>query len=127
MISWAIHELAKDMKLQERLHAEIVQQVTRAEDLSYDLVMGKSMPLLANVYKEVLRLYPATAIIARVAVADEALGGYHIPAGELPRKHFVVLTLLLFFQTAVALGPWAIGRNQKLWKEPQKFNPDRFN
>ncbi|HEX8510695.1 MAG TPA: cytochrome P450 [Propionibacteriaceae bacterium] len=59
---------------------------------------------------EALRLYPPAHSVARVAAADEVLGGYHIPAG-----------------TTVLVATWAIHRSPALWPDPEVFDPRRFD
>ena len=66
--------------------------------------------LLTNVVKEGMRLHPPFIGTSRVAVEDTMLGDYQIPAG-----------------TVVIAGFYAIHRMAKHWKEPLKFNPDRFD
>jgi cytochrome P450 len=41
------------------------------------------MPVLTACVNETLRLYPPAAQFARVAAADEVLGGYQIPKGMI--------------------------------------------
>jgi cytochrome P450 len=56
-----------------------------------------------------LRLYPPVWIISRMAVADDEIDGYAIPAGSL-----------------VCISPYLLHRNPRTWDEPERFEPRRF-
>ena len=62
-----------------------------------------------QVINEALRLYSPIHSISRVALTDDVLGGYHIPAG-----------------TTIYVSLYATHRLPKLWPDPDKFDPDRF-
>ena len=89
-----------------KLHAEV------------DRVLGRRMPtsreLDALVYteqivNETLRLYSPIHSISRVALVDDTLGGYHIPAGA-----------------TIYVSLHATHRLARLWPDPDRFDPDRF-
>jgi len=55
-------------------------------------------------------MYPSVSMqTTRVTVEDTELGGYKIPKG-----------------TCVEVWPWLIHRNAKYWKDPEVFDPERF-
>ena len=62
-----------------------------------------------KVIKESMRLHPSAWSISRRALADDSIGGYHIPAGAI-----------------VALSPYTLHRHPTFWLEPEKFDPERF-
>ncbi|KAJ7097406.1 cytochrome P450 [Mycena epipterygia] len=65
-LAFGLLELAKDLKFQDQLRAEIHSTlVADGRNVAYD-----SMPLLNAFIKEALRIYPAEAISDRVAVQD---------------------------------------------------------
>ncbi|XP_063942965.1 cytochrome P450 77A1 [Daucus carota subsp. sativus] len=67
-------------------------------------------PFLNAVTKELLRKHPPTYFVLSNAVTDPSkLAGYDIPLG----------TTVEFFTPP-------IGNDQKIWSDPEKFNPDRF-
>lgn len=83
-----------------------------------DRVLGGRMPTSADldaltyteqVINETLRLYSPIHSISRVALADDTLGGYHIPAG-----------------TTIYVSLYATHRLARLWPEPDRFDPERF-
>ncbi len=64
---------------------------------------------LRQVVDETLRLRGPVAMTARTAVADDALGGFRIKAGDV---------VLPFF--------WGVHRHPEFWDAPQVFDPMRF-
>ena len=62
-----------------------------------------------RVIQEAMRLYPPAALIVREARQDVGLGQEHIRAG-----------------TAVYIPVYALHRHEKLWHEPDRFDPARF-
>jgi len=64
---------------------------------------------LGHVLNEALRLYPPTALVGRVSAADDVVAGYAVPAGS-----------------SVLMSPYALGRLERLWPEPDAFRPERF-
>lgn len=59
--------------------------------------------------EETLRLYPAGWLMTRKAIKDDQLGDYFVPAG-----------------TEIYISPYLIHRHPTYWKDPDCFNPDRF-
>uniref|UniRef100_A0A2N9JBV6 Cytochrome P450 n=1 Tax=Fagus sylvatica TaxID=28930 RepID=A0A2N9JBV6_FAGSY len=65
---------------------------------------------LQAIVKETLRLYPPGPVIPRAAMEDCTLSaGYHIPA-----------------DTRLMVNVWKIHRDEHLWPNPHKFQPERF-
>ena len=105
-MSWALHYLTQQPEVAARLQDEV------------DSVLGKRTPTLMdlrqltyarNVMQESLRLYPPAYWLARTAVEDDVIDGYHIPAGKM---------VAIMFQT--------IHRHPEQWENPHVFDPDRF-
>uniref|UniRef100_A0ACD5VTM7 Uncharacterized protein n=1 Tax=Avena sativa TaxID=4498 RepID=A0ACD5VTM7_AVESA len=69
-----------------------------------------SLKYLRMVVKETLRLHPpATLLLPRETTRRIQVAGHSIPA-----------------KTKVMVNAWAIGRDPSVWKDPEEFNPDRF-
>jgi cytochrome P450 len=62
------------------------------------------------VVQEAMRLYPPAWIISRVAIEEDTIGGYSIPAGSL-----------------VDVSPYLMHRHPGFWEDPLKFEPERFS
>ncbi|SKA37365.1 cytochrome P450 [Consotaella salsifontis] len=61
------------------------------------------------VVEEALRLYPPAPFIGRQAVADDLVAGHFIPKGA-----------------ELLIAPWLVHRHRALWREPDRFRPERF-
>jgi len=132
LIGFALSLLSSHPQVASRVSAEVTavleakkkggaqRQARSKESLDLDDLLGTSydlieesdlrkMKILGNVVKETMRLFPSGAIFDRVAVRDTSVAGINIPA----------FTTLLF-------SPFSLGRHPSYWKEPEKFDPDRF-
>lgn len=103
---WSLFLIASAPAVQERLAAE-----TTGRDLGAD---GAAEALPALVYTravvhEALRLYPPAFTIARRAIAADVAGGVAVPARAI-----------------VLISPWVLHRHRRLWRDPERFDPERF-
>jgi cytochrome P450 len=64
---------------------------------------------VSMVVQESLRLYPPAWAIERVALADDEIGGFTIPAGGL-----------------VVISAYTMHRHPLYWEDPEGFDPERF-
>jgi cytochrome P450 len=63
------------------------------------------------VVDEAMRLYPPLPIMMmRRAAAEDIVCGHRIPRGSI-----------------IAIMPWVVHRHRKLWQDPDRFDPERFN
>ncbi|WP_327146842.1 cytochrome P450 [Nocardia sp. NBC_01327] len=104
LLEAALHYLAADPALQQRLRAGIESR----GGFGYDEVAG--MRDIRNVLSETLRLHPPVPGLFRVAREDRILGGYRIPQGQ-----------------AVFVLSLAAHRDRQVWGEDADiFDADRF-
>ncbi|KAM0909650.1 hypothetical protein ACQ4PT_014705 [Festuca glaucescens] len=107
-VEWAIGELVKNPRVQEKLQEELDRVVGR------DRVMSETdfpnLPYLNAVVKESLRLHPPTPLmLPHKASAAVKIAGYDIPKGA-----------------SVTVNAWALARDPKVWDSPLEFRPERF-
>jgi retinoid hydroxylase len=106
-LTWALVELAARPTWQERLRQELSQVL-----LSEPLNLGhlKHLHQMTNFLKEIERIYnPSGVVLLRGVVKEFNYAGYRIPPG------WVVI---------VAQG--LTHRLPDIYKEPERFDPDRF-
>ncbi|KAJ6508851.1 cytochrome P450 [Mycena sanguinolenta] len=76
-----------------------------------------SLPYVEALYREVLRWKPVAPIgMAHASTEDDIYNGYFIPKDML----------IAWLGTAVIGNIWAMTRDQSIYHEPERFDPDRF-
>jgi len=107
MMAWSLLILSQHPEHLARVRGEVdnvlVGRLPEAADL-------KQLVYTKRVIQEVARLRPSFWWFARVAIADDEIGGQHIKAG-----------------TTVFISQYLIQTSPNLWDEPEKFDPDRFS
>ncbi|KAJ9560132.1 hypothetical protein OSB04_005292 [Centaurea solstitialis] len=107
-MEWSMSLLLNHPHMLEKAQNEIDQIV--GEDRLVDESDIPNLPYLRCIINETLRLYPAgPMLIPHESSHDCVVGGYNIPRG----------TMLLVNQ-------WAIHHDPKLWSDPERFDPERF-
>jgi cytochrome P450 len=105
-LAWTVYAIAQHPEVRRRLEAELAEvldgRVPTAEDLP-------ELTYLKQVVDETLRMYPPIWLFPRDAVADDVIGGYHVPAGS-----------------TVLIPPYAAHHNAAVWANPEAFDPERF-
>ena len=104
---WTLHLLSRHEVERVRLEAEIDAVLASRPPGVADL--GR-LAYAAQVVQESMRLYPPLWTISRAAIAEDEIGGYVIPAG-----------------TTVMICPYLIHRHPEVWRDPERFDPDRFS
>ena len=105
LVGWTLWCLSAAPEWGERV-AEEAEAFMQAPDFS-----GVSkMRATRNVLREVLRLYPPVPMMVRETVRAERLRDRDVPKG-----------------TQVVLSPWHLGRHERLWEEPDTFDPSRWD
>lgn len=105
-VSWVFYLLALHPEARDRLVAEV------------DRVCGGRLPTYEDfalltytrmVIDEALRLYSPAYQTMRRAVADDVVGGYHIPRN-----------------TNILINSYLLHRHPDYWDDPEDFRPERF-
>uniref|UniRef100_UPI0037E73802 cholesterol 24-hydroxylase-like isoform X2 n=1 Tax=Semicossyphus pulcher TaxID=241346 RepID=UPI0037E73802 len=91
-----------------RVKKEVDEVIGMKQEIHYD-DLGK-LVYLSQVLKETLRLYPTAPGTSREILEDTVIDGVHIPAG-----------------VAAFFSSYTSGRMERFFKDPLKFDPDRFH
>ncbi len=105
-LTWAFFILSQRPDVVARMRAEVASVVGDGPVL---LEHTKRLPYVRNFFREVLRLYPPITFLPRVAAKDTVIGTRKVPRG-----------------TMLMIAPWSMHRHEKLWPNPDRFDPDRF-
>ncbi|MGC2401381.1 MAG: cytochrome P450 [Acidobacteriaceae bacterium] len=106
-LSFALWELARNPEVQEKLHQECRAVLDRRMPCAEDY---PRLGYAAQVFAEVLRLYPPVWVTARTAVEAYSYRGTVIPKG------------------AILLAPQILAhRDPRFWERPMEFDPRRFS
>ncbi|EES03767.1 hypothetical protein BDA96_03G353500 [Sorghum bicolor] len=107
-VEWAMAELLRNPRVQEKLQEELDDVVGRDRVLSE--TDFPNLPYLQAVVKESLRLHPPTPLmLPHRASASVKIAGYDIPKGA-----------------NVVVNVWAVARDPAVWDDPLEFRPERF-
>ena len=105
-LSWTMYLIAKNPEVEKRIQTEI-QTILNNESLTVEKVW--QFEYVRAVLDEVMRLYPPAWIIGRVASEEVDLGRFKVEKGR-----------------DIIISPYAVHHSEKLWDNPETFNPDRF-
>jgi len=107
MLMWTMYLLTQAPEAQARLAAEVRTVLSGRAPAIEDL---KALPYTAQLLNGSIRIYPpAWALMVRRAFADLDVGGARIPAGRV-----------------LLIPIWVIHRDGKVFPDPLRFEPDRF-
>jgi unspecific monooxygenase len=97
---WSLYLLALDPATQDKVAAE-ARSLGTAE--------FEKLKFTRAVIDETMRLYPPAFLIARAAVGSDEVAGMQVAPKDV-----------------ILIAPWLLHRHEKLWDEPNTFNPERF-
>ncbi|PSS04657.1 Premnaspirodiene oxygenase [Actinidia chinensis var. chinensis] len=107
-IEWAMTELIKNPKTMEKAQAE-VREACNGKPTIEESDLPK-LKYLKMVVKETMRFHPPLPfLLPRESMEKCTINGYEIPA-----------------KTRTIINYWAISRDPNSWKNPEKFEPERF-
>lgn len=107
-IAFVLYNVAKYPDIQQKVRDEIVN-VLGVSDERVSLKDLNNLHYLDLVIKESLRLYPIVPYFGRQLSEDVKLNGYTLPR-----------------YSNVYISPFVMGRNENIFPDPMKFDPDRF-
>lgn len=106
-LSWTYYVLAQHPDIEEKLVEEAMRVLGDRTPLAQDV---PKLVYARQVFLEVMRLYPPVPGVSRNAVVEDEVEGIKVPAGQL-----------------VLVSPYATHRHPEYWREPNRFDPDRFS
>jgi cytochrome P450 len=107
-MEWTLSLLLNNPETLVKAQAEIDNHVGQSRLIEESDIA--KLPYLRGIINETLRMYPAAPLLVPHESSEECtVGGYHVPRG----------TLLL-------VNVWAIHNDPRIWVEPRKFKPERF-
>ncbi|XP_044739873.1 cytochrome P450 4V2-like [Chrysoperla carnea] len=106
-LAFVLLHLANNKEIQTKLYHEIYEILKDKNEIEFDdLIKLKYMEM---VIKESMRITATAPIITREVSEDIDIGNYKIPRGA-----------------NIAIPIFTLHRNSKYWKDPLKFDPERF-
>ncbi|MEO0996635.1 MAG: cytochrome P450 [Pseudomonadota bacterium] len=106
VLTWVFFILSVRKDIAARLRREVDEIVG---DGPVTFASVKQLSAVRNVFRETLRLYPPITFIPRVAAERTTIGGMRIRKGAM-----------------IMVSPWTAHRNETLWRNADRFDPDRF-
>lgn len=104
-LGWALWLLAAHPEIQERVASEVAE----FDPLTMEFSALSKLPLTRNVFREALRLYPPVPMMVRQTTQPGLWRKRRIPKGA-----------------QIVLSPWHLHRHERLWAQPDAFDPDRW-
>lgn len=105
-LTFALHQLGKDLEAQTRVRDEAEQILHSAAPTAAEV---HALSYTTMILEETTRLYPSVPYIARNTAEESEICGYRVPAGA-----------------SVSIAPWVIHHRPDLWPDPYRFDPERF-
>lgn len=102
-LAWALYLLATNPEAQDRVAAE-------AATLTPDFAALSRLKFTRDVFREALRLYPPVPMMVRETTCPETFRGRPVKPGA-----------------QVVLSPWHLHRHDRIWHNPDAFDPDRWS
>jgi len=107
VLTWAFFILAEQPALVARAREQIAA-VCGTGEVAFEHI--KQLGFLRNLFRETLRLYPPITFLPRVAERATAIGERRVKRGAM-----------------IMISPWTAHRNATLWRDADRFDPDRFD
>lgn len=106
-LTWTLLCLSQDDYAASRVRREVLE-LSNNDEIQYETI--NRMKFTSAAFKEGLRLYPPVSFMPRIALKEDYLRGhYDIKPDDL-----------------MVISPWTVQRHEKMWKNPDRFVPERF-
>ncbi len=105
-LAWMYLLLSQNPQAREQMEAE-VDDVLGGRVPTYE--DAERLPWTTACFQEAMRIYPPVWHVQRVALQDDVVGGYRIPA-----------------RTLVFVSIWSTHRDEKVWPNPLGYDPRRW-
>ena len=106
LLTWGFTLLAREPEVVARMREEVARVVGDREPTAADV---QKLTYMRRVIDEILRVRPPVWVAARDVVADDAIAGYRVRAGD------VVMPAIFLTH-----------KHPDFWPEPERFDPERF-
>ncbi|XP_039155311.1 cytochrome P450 CYP82D47-like [Eucalyptus grandis] len=109
VLTWALSLLVNNRHALKKAQQELDTHVGKSRRVEESDV--KNLTYLQAIVKETMRFYPPVPIVGIRSSMEECTfsSGYRIPAG-----------------TRLLLNAWKIQRDERVWSNPDRFEPERF-
>ncbi len=105
-LAWALYLLALYPEWQDKVAKEAA---TGLDPGTVGVSALKRLAVTRDVFREALRLYPPVPMMVREAACPHRLRDREVPTGA-----------------QIVLSPWHLHRHERLWDNPDGFDPGRF-
>ena len=105
-LAWSLYLLAMHPDWQDRVAQEAAEIMPGGAG---DFSATGQLRVARDVFREALRLYPPVPMMVREAARDERFRDRDVPRGS-----------------QIVLSPWHLHRHERLWDNPDGFDPARF-
>ncbi|KAK9068932.1 hypothetical protein SSX86_013048 [Deinandra increscens subsp. villosa] len=110
IVEWAMAEMLKTPNMMKKAQTEIREVIRKKVNPTIEETDLPELNYMKMVIKETLRFHPPVPLLLpRESMERCMINGYEIPS-----------------QTRVLVNYWAIARDPVSWKDPNIFNPERF-
>ncbi|MFD8982664.1 cytochrome P450 [Streptomyces sp. NPDC059564] len=106
LLAWTLHALADHPAVERQLWGELDRELAGRPPSFADIAR---LPYTRQVLIEVLRLWPPTWMLSRIALEQTVLAGFTVPAGA-----------------DVIVSPYSLQRDPGVFPDPDVFDPDRW-
>ncbi|MFD5342030.1 cytochrome P450 [Streptomyces hawaiiensis] len=106
LLAWTLHALADHPEVEQTLGSELDRELGGRTPAYADV---QRLSYTRRVLTEVLRLWPPTWMLSRIALEPTTVAGFAVPAGA-----------------DVIVSPYALHRDPAVFPEPERLDPDRW-